>query len=109
MYANRVAGCLLVSSTQPRYFVSQNRLALIADYAHLLALAFTPQQFYPLEWIELQLMPPLAVQRQLFATLQHRIKQMLQEAFLDSRSLRREEAEQLAWQQLEEELLHLDR
>lgn len=109
MYANRVAGCLLVSSTQPRYFVSPNRLALIADYAQLLALAFTPQQFYPLEWIELQLMPPLAVQRRLFATLQHRIKQMLQEAFIDSRSLRREEAEQLAWQQLEEELLHLNR
>jgi hypothetical protein len=34
---------------------------------------------------------------------------MLQEAFIDSRPLRREEAEQLAWQQLEEELLHLNR
>jgi GAF domain-containing protein len=107
MYANRVAGCLLVSSTQPKYFDSPNRLALIADYAQLIALAFTPQQFYPVEWVELQMMPPLAVQRQLFATLQHRTQRILQEAFATSHSLSREEAEQLAWQQLEEELLHL--
>jgi GAF domain-containing protein len=109
LYANRVAGCLLVSSTQPSYFVSPARLALIADYAQLIALAFRPQQFYPLEWIELQVMPPLPVQRQLFATLQQRITQMLKEAFAASRSLTRDEAEQLAWQQIEEELIQLPR
>ncbi len=107
MYANRVAGCLLVSSTQPRYFVSPARLALIADYAQLIALAFCPQQFYPLEWIELHMMPPLAVQRQLLVSLQQRIMQMLKEAFAASRSLTRDEAEQLAWQQMEEELIEL--
>ncbi len=109
MYTNRVAGCLLVSSTQPNYFDSLNRLALIADYAQLISLAFLPEQFYPLEWIELQVMPPPGVQRQKFATLQHRIKEMLQEAFATSHLLRRDEAEQLAWQQIEEELLHPDR
>jgi GAF domain len=106
MYTNRVAGCLLVSSTQPNHFDSPSRLALIADYAQLIALAFLPEQFYSLEWIELQVMPSLVEQRQKFATLQHRIKQMLQEAFVTSHLLRRDEAEQLAWQQIEEELLH---
>jgi hypothetical protein len=108
MYTNRVAGCLLVSSTQPNYFDSPSRMALIADYAQLIALAFLTEQFYPLEWIELQIMPSLAVQRQKFVTLQARIKQLLQEAFASSRLLRREEAEQLAWQQIEEELLHAE-
>jgi hypothetical protein len=109
MYANRVAGCLLVSSTQPKYFVSPACMALIADYAQLIALAFRPQQFYPLEGIELHIMPPLPVQRQLLVTLQQRIMQMLKEAFADSRSLSRDEAEQLAWQQMEEELIQLSR
>src|SRR5207249_7574054 len=107
MYANKVAGCLLVSCTQPRYFVSPNRMALISDYAQLIALAFTPEQFYPLEWIELQVMPPIEEQQRLLVTLQPRIRHMLQEAVATSRLLRRDEAEQLAWQQIEEELLHL--
>jgi hypothetical protein len=107
MYTNRVAGCLLVSSTQPRYFASQARLALIADYAQLIALAFTPEQFYPPEWIDLRIMPPLPVQQRLLVTLQRRITQMMQEASATSRLLTRGEAEQLAWQQIEEELIHL--
>ena len=47
MYANLIAGCLLLSSTQPNYFLSESRLALISDYAQLIALAFGPEQFVP--------------------------------------------------------------
>jgi hypothetical protein len=107
MYTDRVAGCLLLSSTQPRYFASPARLALIADYAQLIALAFTPQQFYPPEWIDLRVMPPLAVQQQLLVTLQRRITQMMQEASAASRLVTRGDAEKLAWQQIEEELIQL--
>ncbi|HEX6557673.1 MAG TPA: GAF domain-containing protein [Ktedonobacteraceae bacterium] len=109
MYTNQVAGCLLISSTQPRYFASPARLALIADYAQLIALAFTPQQFYPSEWFNLRIMPPLPVQRQLLATLQRRITKIMQEAAATSRLLTRAEAEQLAWQQIEEEFIHLSK
>lgn len=109
MYTNRVAGCLLVSSTQPGYFASSARLALIADYAQLISLAFTPQQFYPLEWIDLRIMPPVPVQQRLLVTLQRRITQMMQEASATSHLLMRSEAEQLAWQQIEEELIQLPR
>lgn len=109
MYTNRVAGCLLVSSTQARYFTSSARMALIADYARLISLAFTPQQFYPPEWIDLRIMPPLPVQQRLLVTLQRRITQMMQEASAASHLLTRSEAEQLAWQQIEEELIQLSR
>jgi hypothetical protein len=109
LYTNRVAGCLLVSSTQPRYFASLTRQALIADYAQLLSLAFTEQQFYPPEWIDLRIMPPFPTQQRLLVTLQQRITQMMQETSAPSHSLRRNEAEQLAWQQIEEELLQLPR
>jgi hypothetical protein len=51
LYANRVAGCVLVSRTQPNYFVSSSRLSLISDYTKLIALAFTLEQFYPPEWL----------------------------------------------------------
>jgi hypothetical protein len=47
------------------------------------------------------------LQRQLLVSLQQRIMQMLKEALAASRSLTRDEAEQLAWQQIEEELIHL--
>src|SRR4030095_13925270 len=46
MRACRVAGCLLISSTQVDYFVPETRLTLIHDYANLLALAFDHDDFY---------------------------------------------------------------
>jgi hypothetical protein len=107
LYANRVAGCLLLSSTEPNYFLSSARLSLIADYAQLIALAFTPEQFVPVEQIELQLMPTVERQRELFATFQQRIIVVMKEALNTNRLITRIEAEQLVWQQLEEELIHI--
>jgi hypothetical protein len=105
IYANCVAGCLVVSSTQPRYFSSAARLRLIADYADLITLAFTPEQFYPLEQIELRVMPPYQVQRRQFATIQQRIVTLMKESFNTPHPLSHRQAELLVWKQLEEELL----
>lgn len=41
MYTNRIAGCLLLSSTQADYFLSESRLALVSDYTQLLAQVLT--------------------------------------------------------------------
>ena len=106
LYATRVAGCLLVSSTQPNYFLLKDRLALIHDYARLIGLAFTPEQFYPAEKIDLHFMPPAEVQRTYFVTFQQRVTALMRQAFNASRPLTRMQAEQLVWQQLEEELIH---
>ena len=39
LLSGRIAGCMLVSSTQPNFFFSQSRLSFIRNYAHMLALA----------------------------------------------------------------------
>lgn len=107
LYANRVAGCLLFSSTQHNYFLSQARQALISGYTRLLALAFEPEEFYPLSLIELRLMPPIQVQRELFAEFQQRVYTVVRESYNMQRSLTYQEAEQVAWQQIEEELISM--
>ncbi len=107
LYATRVAGCLLLSSTQPNYFLSPSRLSLIADYAQLIALAFTPDQFVLPEHIELRLMPTIAQQYELFATFQQRVKELMRESLYAGRLITRTEAEQIVWQQLEEALIRL--
>ena len=52
-----VAGCMVVSSTQLNFFLPE-RLALLAQYADVLSLAFRSEAFYPPSSIELRIMPP---------------------------------------------------
>jgi hypothetical protein len=105
MYANRIAGCLLLSSTQPRYFLSLSRFLLIHGYTNLLALAFEPEEFYRPELIELYMMPPLEVQKSYFARFRQRVLVLLKESSSSEHPLTSVQAEQVVWQQLEEELL----
>src|SRR6266581_7027894 len=56
MLEGNVAGCMLVSSTQPGYFVP-SRQTLIESYADLIALAFEPDEFYEARYVELGLVP----------------------------------------------------
>lgn len=107
LYAQRVAGCLLVSSTQPNYFASSSRLSLISDYTKLITLALTPEQFYPPESIELRVMPSFEVQREHLASFRNRVTALMKETSNAKEPLTRSQAEQLVWQQLEEELLYL--
>ncbi|HLH62803.1 MAG TPA: GAF domain-containing protein [Ktedonobacteraceae bacterium] len=100
LYTGRIAGCVLISSTQPNYFISPARNALIGEYANLLALAIEPEEFVdPLD-IELMLMPPHEKQKQYFATFRQRVTQVLL-----TTSMSNQQAEQYVWEQLEEELL----
>src|SRR5205814_198863 len=77
MYTNHIAGCVLVSSAQPDYFNSSSRRTLIGDYTQLIALAFKPEQFYPPEWIELQVLPSFDVQRGLLASFREQPEQAI--------------------------------
>lgn len=103
---NLVAGCLLVSSTQPDYFSSE-RLSLIQSYADLLVLAFAPEEFYELERIKLSVMPQFDTQRVHLATFQERVYRLMQETTRKNEPIDIVQAEQLAWQQLENELVQL--
>jgi transcriptional regulator with XRE-family HTH domain len=107
LYASQVAGCVLVSSTQTDYFTSSSRLSLIADYTQLLALAFKPEQFYPPDWLELRVMPGFDAQRVLLASFRERVIALMKEAAQEERLLTHAQAEQRAWQHVEEQLIHL--
>lgn len=102
LYTGRIAGCVLISSTQPGYFVSPARLALIAEYANLLALAIEPEDFYDPQDIALMMMPLHSEQKKHFATFRQRVTRVL-----TTTSLNNLQAEQYVWEQLEEELLQI--
>jgi hypothetical protein len=101
-----VAGGLLVSSTQPDYFVPA-RCMLVEQYAALLALAFHCEDFYEPERIELGLVPSAQEQRSYFSGFQQRVLQLMREATREQRPMPYNQAEQIVWQQIEEELLRV--
>ena len=107
LHSGRVAGCLLATSTQPDYFSTPERTELLQSYAALLKLAFSPADFYPLEQVELQCMPPLQIQHPYLSSFQQRLLATLKTAFTGNRSLNYLEAQHYVWGQIAEELLQL--
>jgi hypothetical protein len=102
LFAGHIAGCLLISSTQINYFLSQARMNLIRNYAELIALAFEPEDFFDPKDIELRMMPLHKKQKQHFANFRQRMMQaMIRDPDMSAR------AEEIVWQELEEELLQL--
>lgn len=106
LLADRTAGCLYIVSTQRNYF-SQVHLDLIQRYVDLMVLAFSDNEFYPLQSIELGLMPSYDQQLPYLTTVQRRVTQLIIEASRDHQPLTRPEAEQAVWQAIEDELLRL--
>ncbi|MBX5450277.1 hypothetical protein [Thermogemmatispora sp.] len=104
--ARRVAGCLLAVSSRQQ-LLAEERLALLHKYTNLLLLAFEPDEFYPVELIQLYRLPPLEVQKPLLASLRRRTAQLMSEANRQRHLLDISQAEALVWRQLEEELLAL--
>jgi len=104
--ADRTAGCLFVNSPEPNLF-SHSHLDLIQAYADLSVLMFRPDEFYPLDQIELGLMPSYEIQQPYLATFQQRITRHMILASRNQQSLTRAQAEQSVWREIEEELLRL--
>jgi len=100
MRSDRVAGCFLVSCTQPNYFISSSRQTLIQNYAELLSVAFEPDAFYNLGDIELGKTPAYKDQHPYLAKFRSRVADMMVRFHLDII-----QAERKVWQQIEEELL----
>ena len=106
LYANRIIGTFGATSTLPEYFLP-SRQTLIQHYATLVSTIFATSPLYALEDIELRPMPPAVVQLPYLKTLQRRSLQLLVEARERKQSITSVQAEQLVWQQLEEELLQV--
>ena len=99
-----IAGSLLVSSTQPDYFLP-TCCTLIESYAELIALAFTPEDFYTPQDIQLGIMPPYEVQQSYLSEFQQRAIEAMRQAMSNQHPISYLQAEQLVWQQIEAELL----
>lgn len=101
--AGRVAGCLLCSSVEPNYFLLPGRLNLVADYAHLLSLAFTPDDFIDPAYIDLRILPLHTEQQRFFATFRKRMTEMHLKLY-EQPDINVEHA---VWEGLERDILNL--
>jgi hypothetical protein len=106
MREGRFAGSLIVSSNQPGYFLSYREM-LIRNYAELMALAFESEDFYELSNIQLTMMPEFEVQEQYFHSIRQRISQIMEDGAKKNPPMTITEAEQVVWQQLEDEFVQL--
>src|SRR5579859_2237083 len=103
-FEGRIAGCLLASSTQEKYF-SQQRLALLASFSDLIALAFDKNEFYTPEMIRLHILPEPEEQRPVLGRFREIVTAKFQAAQSRRENLSNAEIEMQAWQDIEEELL----
>lgn len=101
MHQTRIAGCLLMASTQPDAF-RESHYKLIECYAHLMALTFKPDAFFDLKDIDLHVMPPYSRQKPLFDQFHQRVYQKAQR-----QSLALSEAQEQVWQEIEEEMIEM--
>lgn len=97
-----VAGCFIVASPQPDYFLPRLQ-SLLQVYANFLVLAFETQLFYDSRQLRLRPMPAESVQQSYIKRFQERVMLLLH----SNPSLGRLQAEELIWQQIEEELVAL--
>ncbi len=103
---SRAAGALYIASVQNNYF-SQAHQNLISSYVDLIALAFEPEDYYDLQEIGLSIMPPFHMQQSLLANFQNRVTRQMLMAAQKSYLLTRTQAEQVVWQEIEEEFFYL--
>jgi transcriptional regulator with XRE-family HTH domain len=106
MLEGKVAGCLLISSSQKNYF-QQSRQTLIESYADLIAVAFESSEFYDIRQIELGLVPFQDVQKLYLSSFRQRLSETMLQATKNQQPLTIFEAEQILWQQFEAEMLRL--
>ncbi len=106
LFAGRIAGCLLFSSTQADYF-NESRFPHIQAYTHLMTLALDPENFYHPSLIDLRIMQPLQIQRTYLDDYKKRVQQILRDSLQKGEPITFLDAERLAWQYLEELLLNL--
>ncbi len=106
MRAGDVAGSLLVSCARPNYLPAP-RQKLIQSYARLISLIFDSSEFYSMQDINLYIMPNYRIQERHLTGFSQRISTIMRASARSARPLTIIEAEKLAWQQLEEELILL--
>jgi hypothetical protein len=106
LYAGRIAGCLMISSIEPGYFLSPTRQGLIGDYADLMSLAFDADDFLEPSQIELRILPLHAEQERYFDNFRKRLTDAKMK-LSDKKS--HIEAEQYVWEEIENEIFEQEK
>lgn len=107
IHEGRIAGTLLISSTQPNYFTAEARLTLMKAFAELTALIFEPEEFYEASDIQLLPMPDQQIQAPYFTKYRQRVLDLLSQTRGTENEMSGSEAEDEIWRRLEEELSSL--
>lgn len=107
VHEGKIAGTLLISSTQLNYFAAEARLNLMKNFANLVALIFEPDEFYDSFDIHLLPMPDQQQQAPYFANYRQRVLDLLAQRRGTEQEMTSSEAEDEIWRRLEEELLNL--
>jgi transcriptional regulator with XRE-family HTH domain len=106
MWHGRVAGCVLFSSTQAGAFRTRELNILLECYTNLIALAFAERDFYPMDLIHLQVMPPPEKQMPYLASFRRRVMELMRASVNNlGQPLTSVQAELMTWQQIEKLLL----
>ena len=104
MRCNDIAGALLVSSSQEKYFTPE-RLLLCHRYTDLLAMAFESADFYAPELLALSSMPTPLEQKERLVTFRNRVASTLTREGKGQHIIDTTQAELLVWQQFADEFL----
>ncbi len=104
--AGRIAGTFNVVGSEPGYLHAA-RGALIQQYSNLVAFTFAPEDCYALEDIHLCTMLPPQLQVPYLTSFRERVLEVLREAAHTQQPMTNAQAEQIVWQRIEEELVHV--
>ncbi len=101
-FEGRIAGCVLVSSTQLNYFTAR-REQLVQDYTNMLILALQQEDFYDHSNITLVVMPPPQEQQPVFERFRALVAEVLNRP--GNANISEAEAESIALQEIEEAII----
>jgi hypothetical protein len=100
----KIAGCLLAASLQPEHF-TQERMDLLITFASIFSLALNPTEFYDHRAVSLRYVPLPPRQQDSLKSFRQRVTRLMTESAQQGNPLSNADAEQDAWQEIEEELL----
>ncbi len=104
--AGKIAGALVVCSAQPSFF-SPSCMQTVQEYTNLLTLAFEDTDFVAPASLDLDVMPAPDQQGITPTAFRQRVVALLVHSARIGQELTCSQAEEIVWQQVEEELLHL--
>ncbi len=102
----KIAGALVASSAQPYYFTREHQ-SLLELYAQLIALIFSPSDFYDVSAIELGRMPKIELQKPYCTDIERRVGQKHKDLQATHNPINTQLARIYVWQDIVDELLLL--